>query len=103
MSENGVISKNAAKDIVKILFKKDRDPKKIAEENGFLMNNDTGALEAVINSIISQNADIVQSYKNGNNKVFGFLMGQVIQQAGKSANPQLAKDLLTKKIMEQEG
>lgn len=103
MSENGVISKNAAKDIVKILFKKNGDPKKIAEENGFLMNNDTGALEAVINSIISQNADIVQSYKNGNNKVFGFLMGQVIQQAGKSANPQLAKDLLTKKIMEQEG
>ena len=48
--------------------------------------------------MISENADSVQSFKDGNQKVFGFLMGQVIRYAGKGANPKMAKDLLMKKI-----
>lgn len=100
MSEEGMISKNAAKDIVKILFTEGGEPKEIASTHGFLMDNDTGALEAMIDRVIAENADSVQSYRNGNQKVFGFLMGQIIQKAGKSANPKLAKDLLMKKITE---
>ena len=46
----------------------------------------------------SENADSVESYKNGNQKIFGFLMGQVVRTAGKGANPKLAKDLLTEKL-----
>ena len=52
----------------------------------------------IINKIIAENADSVESYKNGNQKIFGFLMGQVVRTAGKGANPKLAKDLLTEKL-----
>ncbi len=98
MSEDGIVSKNAAKDIVKIMFEKGGKPQDIAKANGLIMENDSSALEEVIDRVIGENAESVQSFKDGNQKVFGFLMGQVIRYAGKGANPKMAKDLLMKKI-----
>ena len=43
-------------------------------------------------------ADSVESYKAGNEKILGFLMGQVMRFAGKGVNPKLAKDILTDKL-----
>lgn len=98
MSEEGVVSKNAAKDILKIMFTEGGEPSEIAKKHGFIMDNDTSAIEAIVDEVIAENADSVQSYKDGNKKIFGFLMGQVISKAGKGANPKLAKEVLTKKI-----
>ncbi len=98
MSTDGVVSKNAAKDILKIMFDKGGKPQDIAKANGFIMDNDASGLEDIVNQVIAENADSVESYKNGNQKVFGFLMGQVIRLAGKGANPKMAKDLLTEKL-----
>lgn len=98
LADDGVISKNAAKDVLRIMFDEGGDPEAIAKEKNLIMSNDTGELEAVIDRVIAENADSVESFKNGNQKVFGFLMGQVIRYAGKGANPKAAKDILTAKI-----
>lgn len=98
MTSDGVVSKNAAKDILTIMFNKGGEPEAIAKENGFIMENDSSALEGIIDRVIAENSDSVESYKSGNQKIFGFLMGQVIREAGKGANPKLAKELLTEKL-----
>ncbi|MGN0149723.1 MAG: Asp-tRNA(Asn)/Glu-tRNA(Gln) amidotransferase subunit GatB [Clostridia bacterium] len=98
MSSDGVISKNAAKEILTIMFNNGGEPESIAKEHGFIMDNDASGLEEIVDKIISENADSVESYKSGNQKIFGFLMGQVIKAAGKGANPQLAKGLLINKL-----
>ncbi len=98
MSSDGVVSKNAAKDILTIMFGNGGEPEAIAKENGFIMENDSSALEGIIDKVIAENSDSVESYKSGNQKIFGFLMGQVIRESGKGANPKLAKDLLTEKL-----
>ncbi len=98
MSSDGIVSKNAAKDILKIMFDNGGKPMSIAKNNGFIMNNDISGLEAIISQVISENSDSVASYKNGNQKIFGFLMGQVIRLAGNSANPKMARELLTEKL-----
>lgn len=98
MSSDGIISKNAAKDILTIMFNNGGEPESIAKEHGFIMDNDASGLEEIVDKIISENADSVESYKSGNQKIFGFLMGQVIKAAGKGANPQLAKSLLINKL-----
>lgn len=98
MSTDGVVSKNAAKDILAIMFNNGGNPLSIAKERGFIMDTDASGLEDIINQVIAENADSVESYKNGNRKIFGFLMGQVIRLAGKGANPKMAKDLLTEKL-----
>ncbi len=98
MSEDGTISKNSAKEILKIMFADGGEPQKIAEKYGFIMNNDTSALEAVIDEVILSETENVQSYKDGNTRLFGYLMGQVMFRAGKGANPKMAKDLLARKL-----
>ena len=98
MSSDGIVSKNAAKDILKIMFTNGGKPQNIAKEHEFIMDNDTSGIEEIINKVLSENAENVESFKNGNQKIFGFLMGQVIRLAGNGANPKLAKDLLTEKL-----
>jgi len=98
MSEKGIISKNAAKDVFKIMFETGRNPGEIAKENGFIMENNTEELEKIADKVIAENGEIVESYKSGDERVFGFLMGQMVRQAGKSANPRLAKEVLTEKL-----
>ncbi len=98
MSSDGIVSKNAAKEILKIMFTYGGKPQDIAKEHGFIMDNDTSGIEEIINKVLSENPESVESFKNGNQKIFGFLMGQVIRLAGNGANPKLAKDLLTEKL-----
>lgn len=98
MSDEGLVSGNSAKNIIKIMFENGKNPREIAEEEGFLMSNDTSAIEAVIDKILSENTDGVSQYKSGNQKVFGFFMGQLMREIGKSANPTLAKEILLKKL-----
>lgn len=98
MSTDGVISKNAAKDILSIMFDNGGKPMDIAKDNGFIMDNDASGLKEIIDKVIAENADNAENYRNGNEKVFGFLMGQVIRAVGKSANPKLVRELLTEKL-----
>ena len=98
MSDEEKISKNAAKSLVAVLFEDGGEAEKTAMEKGFIMSNDTGVIEKLIAEIISENESLVCEYKNGNEKLFGFFMGQLIRKAGKSANPKLAKDLLIRKL-----
>ena len=98
MSETGIISKNAAKDVFKIMFEMGKNPEEIAKENGFIMENNTEELEKLADKVIAENAEIVENYRAGEERVFGFLMGQLVRYAGKSANPKLAKEVLSDKL-----
>ena len=98
MSEKGIISKNAAKDVFKIMFETGKKPEEIAKENDFIMENNTEELEKLADKVIAENAEIVENYRAGEERVFGFLMGQLVRYAGKSANPKLAKEVLSGKL-----
>ena len=98
MTDEGKISKNAAKTIVKIMFETGDSPEKIAEDNNLIMKDNSDELEAIAQRVLSENESTVNAYKNGNEKLFGFFMGQIMSAAGKGANPKLIKDILTKKL-----
>lgn len=98
MSDDGMVSKNSAKDILRLMFETGKEPEQIAKEESLIMSNDTGAIEEICDRVIAENPDVVKSYKEGNQKVFGFLMGQVIRYAGKGANMGVAKDILISKL-----
>ena len=98
LADDGVVSKNAAKDILAIMFNEGGKPEEIAQSHGFIMSNDTSELDGIIDEILSANTDSVEKYKAGNQKLFGFFMGQAMAKLGKGANPKLIKDTLTKKL-----
>lgn len=98
MASDGKISVGNARQIVAIMFNNGGNPEKIAEENGFIMSSSTDGLEEIIDRVISENADSLEKYRAGNEKLFSFFMGQAMRAAGKSANPRLIKDILAKKL-----
>lgn len=98
LSEDGTVSKNAAKEILRILFEQGGKPEDIARANGYIMDTDTSAVDAAIDEILADNPKAVAEYKEGSAKVFGFLMGQAARKLGKSANPQIIRQQLTEKL-----
>ena len=76
MADNEKISKNDAKAIFREMVEKGGKPKDIAERNGMLIIVDTAKVNAVVDEILKANATQTEQYKNGETKVFGFIMGQ---------------------------
>lgn len=98
LSDEGTVSKNAAKDILLIMFEQGGDPADIAEKHGYIMSNDTALVETSADEVLAENPKAVAEYKEGSKKVFGFLMGQMVKKVGKSANPQIIREILTNKL-----
>lgn len=98
MTASGTISKGSAKEIIDILFKEGGDPEKIAGERGFIMSNDAAEMEAVIDKVLSDNAELVEQYRSGSEKLFGYIMGLVMRACGKGANPAIIKQKLSEKL-----
>ena len=92
------LSGKTAKQVFAELWSSDKAVDDIIEEKGLKQITDTGAIEAIVDEVISDCTDQVQQYKDGNDKVIGFLVGQVMQRSKGKANPQMANELLKSKL-----
>lgn len=97
---NNIISNAAAKEIISVMFHQGGNPEEIARTNGFIMSNDDTAVSEAAELVFKENEKLVTQYKNGEEKLFGFIMGQVIRKCGKSANPALIRKILEHKLKE---
>ena len=93
-----VISGKIAKDVFVYMWEKPKMPSQIVEEKGLKQVTDTGAIEAVIDSVLAQNPDNVAAYKAGKVNLFGFFVGQVMKASKGAANPQMVNEILKKKL-----
>lgn len=93
------LSGNTAKKVFAALWEQEGEVDEIIEAKGLKQITDTGAIEAVVDDVIATCPEQVQQFKDGNEKVIGFLVGQVMQKSKGKANPQMAKDLLQKKMV----
>ena len=97
ISEN-LVSSRGAKDILKRLYDGEKAPEKIAKDGGLLQTSDTSVLEEVIGKVISENPNVVADYKNGKEAALQFLVGQGMKLSKGSANPEVLKSELIRKI-----
>ena len=96
--DDKAISSTAGKDVFAVMMKDGGDPAAIVEEKGLKQVSDAGFLEPVIDDVISDNPDPVARYRAGKTQLMGFFMGQVMKATGGTANPQLVKALLERKL-----
>lgn len=90
----GKINRSAYKETVEAVFNSNVDPESYIAEKGLMMVSDGGAVMEAVNAVMAENQDSVADYRAGKEKVFGFLMGQVMKKLGKAGNPDLAKKTL---------
>jgi aspartyl-tRNA(Asn)/glutamyl-tRNA(Gln) amidotransferase subunit B len=72
----------------------------IIDSEGLRQVSDSGAIEGFVDAIIAANPAQVADYKSGNEKIFGFFVGQVMKASKGQANPAAVNELLRKKLAE---
>ncbi len=92
------LSGNTAKKVFAALWEQEGNVDAIIEAKGLKQITDTGAIEAVVDEVIAACPDQVQQFKDGNEKVIGFLVGQVMQKSRGKANPQMANEMISAKL-----
>lgn len=100
MIDSNQITGKMAKEIADIMCKDpSKTPKNIAQsDDKFKPMDNTKALEEIIDAIVKANPESIQDYKNGKDKAFQFLVGQVMKQTKGTAPPPLVKEMIIKKI-----
>jgi len=95
---DGKINRNAYKETIEAVFTHNVDPSAYIAEKGLSMISDDGAVIAAVKAVVAENQDTVAEYRAGKEKVFGFLMGQVMKKLGGKGNPDMIKKILTEQL-----
>ncbi len=95
---DGTISGRIAKEVFAEMFETGKAAGDIVEEKGLKQVSDTGAIEGIIDEVLAENADKVEQYKGGKDKLFGFFVGQTMKKSQGKANPGMVNELLRKKL-----
>jgi aspartyl-tRNA(Asn)/glutamyl-tRNA(Gln) amidotransferase subunit B len=93
----GTISGKIAKDLFEIVWQEGGDPRALVETRGMKQVTDLGAIEKVIDDIMSANPDKVAQAR-AKPQLMGWFVGQVMKSSGGKANPQAVNDLLKSKL-----
>jgi aspartyl-tRNA(Asn)/glutamyl-tRNA(Gln) amidotransferase subunit B len=96
--DGGRISGKIAKTIFEQLVDSLRTAGEIVAEKGLEQLSDASAIEAAVQQVMTVNARQVSQYLAGNEKVFRFLVGEVMKATRGKANPQTVNELLKKHL-----
>ncbi|MBE6533447.1 MAG: Asp-tRNA(Asn)/Glu-tRNA(Gln) amidotransferase subunit GatB [Ruminococcaceae bacterium] len=97
---DGKVGHANAKKILEVMFDEDIDPAKYAEENGYIVSNDTDKIEEVIRAVVASDPKTVSDYKGGKEKALMALFGRCMKDLRGNCDPQVLRELLLKIINE---
>lgn len=98
---DGTISNNAAKQVFEDMWTGVSDVDAIIESKGLKQVSDSDAIEAMIDTVLAENAAMVEEYKAGKEKAFNALVGQIMKASKGKANPAQVNALLKNKLSSQ--
>ena len=92
------LSQNNAKLVLGEMAQRGSSPESIADEQDLWIKEDTEQLSAVIDEIIANNPKAAEQYRSGDQKVFGFFMGQANKALKGAASPKAIQEQLIAKL-----
>ena len=96
---SGTISGKMLKDLYDLSFERGKDFPVVYEEEGRPeQSRDTSALEKLADELIAANPKQVEQYRAGKKTMIGFFVGQIMKASKGQANPQLANEVMVKKL-----
>ncbi|HEX9724089.1 MAG TPA: Asp-tRNA(Asn)/Glu-tRNA(Gln) amidotransferase subunit GatB, partial [Vicinamibacteria bacterium] len=92
--EDGTISGKIGKDLFEKMYATGESARRLVEKEGLTQITDRTALEEVTRRVLDENPTQVEQYRNGQTKVFGWLVGQVMKATRGKASPALLDEVL---------
>ena len=96
--ETNEVSFTSAKDILAKLLGEDIDPKSYASDNNLIQSSDDEEIRALVTSVVKDNQDIVERLEDPDDKLVGFLVGQVMKSSEIKVNPGTVKEVLLREL-----
>ncbi|MGQ9645070.1 MAG: Asp-tRNA(Asn)/Glu-tRNA(Gln) amidotransferase subunit GatB [Thermodesulfobacteriota bacterium] len=98
MIKDGTISGKIAKDVFEEMYRTGEKPSKIVQEKGWVQILDKAEIERAIDKAMKGNPKLVEDYRHGKERLFGFFVGEVMKETRGKANPKLVNELLKEKL-----
>ena len=96
--DNKTINRTIGKKLLVMVLEEGIDPTIYVAKNNLGMIADTGVINEAIRIILADNQKSVLEYKNGNQKVLGFLVGAIMRKLGGKADPKVVNELLIRQL-----
>jgi len=96
--DKGTLSAKMAKTVFEEMYQSSKSAIEIVNKKGLAQITDSSTIENLVDEILQLNTDQVEQYRNGKEKVFGFLVGQIMKQSKGQADPALVNKLLKDRI-----
>ena len=95
---DNTISGKIAKDVFRSMWAGEGGADEIIESKGLRQITDSGTLEKTIDEVLSRSAAQIEQYQSGQEKVFGYFVGQVMKATQGKANPKQVNEILKAKL-----
>lgn len=95
---SGRISTNMARAVFNDMAQSGQPAEVIIEKQGLFQISNESTLQEVVETIIVNNPEEVERYRNGHKKLLSFFMGQIMKTTKGQANPKLVSQLLQEKL-----
>ena len=92
--DEGVVNLNTAKKVFQDAYAAGMSPMRVIEEQGLRQVSDDSAIRAMVDEVLAANPKEVERYRAGEEKVFSFLVGQVMRVAKGQASPPVVTKVL---------
>ncbi len=92
--DDGTITTSTGKDLLHKLETAGRSIREIVEQEGLAQVTDSDAIYTICQDVMDDNPRQVQEYREGNQAVLGWFMGQVMSRTGGKADPQAVQQAL---------
>ncbi len=98
--DDGLISKQVAKDVFVEMFQTGKTAAAIIEEKGLKDDTDSGELEALCREVVAANTKAATEFREGNDKAINSFIGPIMKATRGKANPALVQQTLRKILSE---
>ncbi len=95
---DGTLSLQAARRVYTELATSADAPRDVAERLGLIQVRDTGALAGWIDEVVGSAPNEVARFRQGETKLIGFFVGQVMKRSGGKADPKAIQPLLIERL-----
>ena len=92
------MSQTNAKAVLAASFETGESPGAVIEREGMGQVSDTGAIGAEIDAVLAEHGTQLEQYRAGNEKLFGFFVGQVMKRTAGRADAKLVNAELRRRL-----
>jgi aspartyl-tRNA(Asn)/glutamyl-tRNA(Gln) amidotransferase subunit B len=96
--ETGAISGKIAKEVLEEMARTGASPGAVIEQKGIVQVSDAATIARLVEGVLARSPKEVSAYREGKTKLFGFFVGQVMQETRGKANPKVVNDILREKL-----